>query len=231
VSIDVAREVMDQLRERGRVARGYLGVQLEEVDADLQRLLGLREARGAMVLDVVPGRAGERAGLRRYDVITALSGQRIDDGDQLVRAVAARQPGSTVVLGVVRDGLELSLRAELLDRGADDAGEGVQPEGALLEAAAGDALGLEVAELNPRQRRRVAGLGRSGVLVRDVLGVQPGLEALAHGDVILELNRKATPDLAAYREAVAALQPGEAAFVVVHRRGTTFLAKLVAEGR
>jgi serine protease Do len=184
-----------------------------------------------MVLDVVPGRAGDRAGLRRYDVITALSGQAIDDGDALVRAVAARPPGSTVTLGVVRDGRELSLDAELLDRGADDPAEHAQPQVAAVEAAGGDVLGLEVSDLNPRQRRRVAGLGRSGVFVRDVLGVQPGLEALAHGDVILELNRTSTPDLAAYRAAVDALRPGDAAFLVVHRRGTTFLAKLVAEGR
>ncbi|HET7294591.1 MAG TPA: trypsin-like peptidase domain-containing protein [Vicinamibacteria bacterium] len=231
VPIDLARDVMEQLRTRGRVARGYLGVQLEEVDPDLQRLLGLREPKGAMVLDVVPGRAGERAGLRRYDVITALSGQPIEDGDELVRAVAGKQPGSVVNLSVVRDGRELSLRAELLDRGADEGGERAGTQDASVEASAGDALGLDVAELNARQKRRISALGRTGVLVRDVLGAQPGLEALSHGDVILELNRRATPDVGSYRAAVAALKPGEPAFLVVHRRGTTFLAKLVAEGR
>ncbi|HET8646864.1 MAG TPA: trypsin-like peptidase domain-containing protein, partial [Vicinamibacteria bacterium] len=92
VPINVAREVLQQLRSRGRVTRGYLGIQLQELDPDLGRLLGLDPARGAMVLDVIPGEAADQAGLARYDVITAVSGQRIDDGDQLVRTIAARAP-------------------------------------------------------------------------------------------------------------------------------------------
>jgi serine protease Do len=229
VPINVARDVMEQLRARGRVARGYLGIQLEEVDADVQKLLGLREARGAMVLDVVPGRAGEKAGLRRYDVITGISGQRIDNGDQLVRSIAAKVPGTHVDLSVVRGGKDLTLRAEVLDRSADEPPVAVARPAA-VQPASGDALGLDVADLNPRSRRR-AGLedGRDGVLVRDVLGVQSGLDALAHGDVILELNRKPTPDVEAYRKAVSALGTEETAFLLVYRRGTTFLVKLVLE--
>ncbi len=229
VPINVAREVMEQLRARGRVARGYLGIQLEELDPDLQRMLGLKDARGAMVLDVVPGRAGERAGLRRYDVITGISGQRIDDGDQLVRTVAAKVPGSTVELSVVRAGKDLVLRAEVLDRAADEAPPASRAD-PVAEPAAGDALGLDVADLNPRLRRRAGldGDGR-GVFVRDVLGLQSGLDALAKGDVILELNRKPTPDVPSYQAALKELAAGEPAFLLVYRRGGTFLVKLVLE--
>jgi len=229
VPINVARDVMSQLRSRGRVSRGYLGIQLEEVDADLQRMLGLKEARGAMVLDVVPGRAGEKAGLRRYDVITAVSGERIENGDQLVRSVAGKVPGSAVELTIVRDSRERVLHAQLLDRSADE-GEGAAAGGAGAEPAAGDALGLDVAELNPRLRRR-AGLEEEqpGVFVRDVLGLQSGLDGLSHGDVILELNRTPTPDLAAYQLAVGRLKAGEPAFLLIWRRGATLLVKLIAE--
>jgi serine protease Do len=229
VPINVARDVMEQLRARGRVSRGYLGIQLEEVDVDLQRMLGLKEARGAMVLDVVPGRAGEQAGLRRYDVITAVSGERIESGDQLVRSVAARQPGSAVELTIVREGQERVLRAQLLDRSADESEPGAGGAPAVLPAS-GDALGLDVADLNARLRRRT-GLEekQAGVFVRDVLGLQSGLDALSHGDVVLELNRKPTPDVASYRAAVKQLAPGEPAFLLVWRRGATFLVKLIAE--
>ena len=72
--INVAREILGQLRTHGRVSRGYLGIQLQELDPDLQKLWASQSRAGAMVLDVVEGGAGEAAGLRRYDVITAVSG-------------------------------------------------------------------------------------------------------------------------------------------------------------
>jgi serine protease Do len=231
VPINVARDVMQQLRASGRVARGYLGIQLEELDADLRRLLGLEEPGGAMVLDVVPGRAGEAAGLRRYDVITSVSGRRVENGDQLVRAVAAQAPGSSVELGLVRDGKPLVLTARVLDRSADEGTSAAPSPSSVEPAGAGDALGLDVADLNPRLRRR-AGLDgpASGVFVRDVVGLQAGLDNLSHGDVVLEVNRRPTPDLAAYHEAVRGLGAGQPAFLLVFRRGTgTFLAKLVVE--
>ncbi len=229
VPINVARDVMQQLRARGRVARGYLGIQLEELDPDLGRLLRLTQPGGAMVLEVVPGRAGEQAGLRRYDVITSVSGERIENGDQLVRAVAAKAPGTSIELGLVRDGKPLTLKAQVLDRSADEETARL-PGPASVEPAAGDALGLEVADLNPRLRRRAGVDGAvSGVFVRDVVGLQAGLDNLAHGDVILELNRRPTPDLESYLKALRGIGAGEPAFLLVYRRGTTLLVKLVAE--
>jgi serine protease Do len=230
VPINVARDVMQQLRARGRVARGYLGIQLEELDDDLRRLLGLKQPGGAMVLEVVPDRAGEAAGLRRYDVITSVSGRRIENGDQLVRAVAAQAPGTSIELGLVRDGKPLVLKAQVLDRSADE-GTSPAPSPPSVGPAAGDALGLEVADLNPRLRRRAGFEGpASGVFVRDVVGLQAGLDNLSHGDVVLEVNRRPTPNLGAYRDALKGLGPGEPAFLLVYRRSVgTFLVKLVAE--
>jgi serine protease Do len=227
VPINLAREVLGQLRTRGRVSRGYLGVQLQEVEPDLQRLLGLGEARGAVVLDVAKGSAGETAGLRRYDVVTAVSGQPVADGDQLVHAIAVRSPGSQVALRLFRNGRQMTLQARLEER-VEPALEPPPPE-----PARGDALGLVVRELGRRVRRELKlPPERQGVVIHDVLGLQPGVDPLDHGDILLEVNRRPTPDLASYRKVLASLSPGERVWLLVYRPRpeSTLLVKTEVEG-
>jgi len=233
VPINVAREVLAQLRSQGRVTRGYLGIQLQDLDPDLQRLVGLPEARGAMVVDVLDRTAGQAAGLKRYDVITAVSGTPVEDGDQLVRAISNRAPGSDVVLTVRRDGQEMTLSARLEARAAEAAAHADVVELEDEPGPMGDALGLVVADLS---RQAQADLripsDRQGVVVRDVVGLAPGADTLAHGDIVVEVNRRPTPDVAAYRRAVESVPPGGPAWLFVFRprpRGT-FLAKIEVEG-
>jgi len=233
VPINVAREVLAQLRSQGRVTRGYLGIQLQDLDPDLQRLVGLLEARGAMVVDVLDRTAGQAAGLKRYDVITAVSGTPVEDGDQLVRAISNRAPGSDVVLTVRRDGQEMTLSARLEARAAEAAAHADVVELEDEPGPMGDALGLVVADLS---RQAQADLripsDRQGVVVRDVVGLAPGADTLAHGDIVVEVNRRPTPDVAAYRRAVESVPPGGPAWLFVFRprpRGT-FLAKIEVEG-
>jgi serine protease Do len=232
IPINVAREILDQLRTRGHVSRGYLGIQLQDVDPDLQKLVHLKEPRGAMVVDVQEGSAGEKAGLERYDVITGVSGKPVEDGDQLVRVIAARPPGSDVVLSVFRDGRPIQLTARLAER-AVLARPSAPPELADEAGASGDALGLMVAE---PAAEALAPFpipdDRMGVVVREVFGLSPGAETLAEGDLVVEVNRRPTRDLAAYRKTVEALKPGEAAWLFVYRPRVraAFLAKLEVEG-
>ena len=232
VPINLARSVMEQLRSRGRVSRGYLGIQLEELEPDLQKLLGLKDSHGAMVLDVLPGHAGEAAGLKRYDVIRRIDGERVEDGDFLVRSIAAKPPGSHVKLEVFRESRTLTLSAELADRAADETAPVASSEPSARPASNGDALGLVVGEATRRARREMGiPVARSGVFVSEVVGLSPGLDALAHGDIVMELNRHPTHDLDAYRKELAALRPGDVAWLFVYRARpeATFLAKLEVE--
>jgi serine protease Do len=234
VPINVARAVLVQLRERGRVERGYLGIELHELDPDLGRLLGLREPRGALVVDVVADGAAERAGLRRWDVITGVSGEQIEDGDDLVRTIAALRPGTDVRLALVRDGQPVAVAARLGERGPD--GEDARTPGAPAAptASRGDPLGLKVANLSARARLDLqVPRDRMGVVVESILGADPGTDALEEGDLVVEVNRKATPDLSSYRRVLEALRPGEAAWLYVYRprpRGS-FLTRVEVERR
>jgi serine protease Do len=230
VPINLARAVLDQLRTSGHVSRGYLGIQLHELEPDLQKLLGLKEPRGALVLEVVPGSAGQAAGLRRYDVITAVSGQPVEDGDQLVRTIAALKPGSPVSLSVFRDGSTLSLEAKLMERAPEAGPSPIKPT-ADSASVKGDALGLIVGDLGAKAKKDLPP-DRVGVVVKDVLSVDPGTDALDEGDIILEVNRKPTPNAAAYKRVVGTLPPGEAAWLYVYRPRPpgSFLTKIEVEG-
>ena len=230
VPINLARSVLSQLRETGRVSRGYLGIQLQELDPDLQRLVGLRDAQGALVLDVFSGGAGAAAGLRRYDVITGVAGRAIQDGDHLVRTIAGIRPGSTVTLSIFRDGRTIDIAARLAERASDAAvvAEARPPE----PPAPGDAFGLVVGEAGLRLKAALPP-DRVGVVIKEIVGLDPGTDDLEEGDVIVEVNRRPTPDLAAYRKVVASLTPGQPAWLFVYRPrpAGSFLTKVEVDRR
>jgi serine protease Do len=231
VPVSVARDVVSQLEKSGRVSRGYLGIQLQEMEPDLQKLIGTADTHGAVVLDVVKGAAGEAAGLRRYDVITDVGGHVVRDGDELVRMISSRAPGSAVTLTVLRDGRRVALEARL-----DERATAPHPALAATHPAShettSDPLGLDVVELSEATRREM-GIPAThvGVVVKEVQGTSPGAESLSHGDVIVEINRKPTPNRRAYERVVAGLQPHEVAWLFVYRPrpAGSFLARLDVE--
>ncbi|HSD66024.1 MAG TPA: trypsin-like peptidase domain-containing protein [Vicinamibacteria bacterium] len=234
VPANVARAVLAELRDHGRVQRGYLGIQLHDLEPDLARLIGLSEPRGALVVDVEEDEPAAKAGLRRWDVITSVSGARVDDGDALVRTIAALRPGTEVSLGVVRDGRPVTVAARLGERGADDEVAPAAATPAASPSRKGDALGLAVATLPAALRAELrVPRERLGVVIQDVLGADPGTDLLEEGDLVVEVNRRATPDLTAYRRVVGTLAPGEPAWLYVFRprQSAAFLTRIEVERR
>ncbi|XXX76843.1 Do family serine endopeptidase [Sorangium sp. So ce134] len=183
----LARAVMAQIVEHGRVIRGALGVAIQDVTPALAEALGLPpDTRGAVVSDVSEGSAAGRAGLRRGDVIVALRGEHLADGRDLRMRIAETKPGTPVELRVLRDGRSLELTATL-----DELPEPKQEAPTPAPTPSG-ALGLEIAPLSDDLRRRFEIPGDvKGALV---VGLSPGGPAaragLGPGDVILEANRK-----------------------------------------
>ena len=235
VPINVAKDILGALRTQGHVSRGYLGIQLQDLDPDLQALVGTTESRGAVVLDVLTGEAGESAGLKRYDVITEVSGKKVDDGDALVRQISNRAPGSMVALTVVRDGRPLQLQAKLAERAIADEDDEADDDAEDWEqdlSSEGDAFGLITSELSKHTQRELdIPADRRGVVVKEVVGLSPGVDVLAHGDVIVEVNRKPTPHASDYKKVLADLKDGQVAWLFVYRPRpeATFLAKVEVE--
>jgi serine protease Do len=235
VPANVARAVLAQLREQGRVRRGYLGIQLHELDPDLARMVGIPEPRGALLVDVFDGEPAAVAGLRRWDVITRVSGEAIENGDALVRTISAMGPGAEVALEVIRDGRPVRVAARLGERSQEDETSEVGPAPAAASPSRkGDALGLAVATLPAAARAELrVPRERVGVVIRDVLGADPGTDVLEEGDLVVEVNRRATPDLATYRKVVGAISAGEPAWLYVFRprQQVGFLTRIEVEKR
>ncbi len=231
---NVARAVLVQLREEGRVRRGYLGVELHELNPDLARMIGLEEPRGALVVDVPPEQAASRAGLRRWDVITAVDETLIDDGDDLVRTISALRPGTDVRLSLLRDGRLVRVSAMLGERMGETGPEPRQARPTAASGNGGDALGLVVDDLKPRARaRKRVPPDNVGVVIRSILGVDRGTDLLEEGDLIVEVNRRATPDVRAYDKVLGALPAGQSAWLYVYRPDPpgSFLTRVEVEGR
>src|SRR5262249_53314015 len=163
--------------------------------------------------------------------------QRVDDSDALVRLISARAPGSTVALSVLRDGRPLRVQARLAERGNtdDDDADSDDPEDWEADLSGeGDAFGLVTTELSrAAARERDIPADRHGVVVKAVVGLSPGIDIIAHGDVIVEVNRHATPHLGEYRKVMASLKDGDVAWLYVYRPQPegTFLAKVEVEKR
>jgi serine protease Do len=113
IPINLAKSILPQLRDRGQVVRGWLGVSIRPVTPEVAERAGLPEPRGAVVEQVVEGSPAERAGVRRGDIIASVDNQPVAGPPELTRRVAGTAPGTPVELGVVRDGRRQTIRVEL----------------------------------------------------------------------------------------------------------------------
>ena len=212
IPANMAKNVMSQLIEHGEVQRGMIGVTIQPVTSDIARSLGLAEVRGALVNSVQPGSPAEKAGVRRGDVITAVNGDTIKDGNGLRNEVSQLLPGTSARLTIVRDGKEQTLTATVgeLRQSAN------QPEEGSAEGEK-TGFGMTVDVLDREQARELGVPASSGVLVTAVQsGGRAAAAGIRAGDVIVEVDRRpvTTPD--ALR---AALQNGSRPALILVRRG------------
>lgn len=210
VPINGAAAILPQLRAQGYVARGFLGVHLRSVDGDLRRSLGLGASQGAMVQDVTPGSPAERAGLRVYDVITTFEGKDVVGEDDLMHEIAAREPGASARLGVLRDGRAIEVLVKLSERpGREESPRPLAGD----RAAAGDAglVGLSVRDLDASAFNRYQlPASTRGVLITRVEPVGGAADAeITRGSVLLEINRQPIQSTAEYARIAAGVRPGD----------------------
>jgi serine protease Do len=226
VPINQARAILPQLKGRGRVSRGYIGVMLTDVTNELQRSLGLSVNRGAMVQDLAPNSPGERAGIRPYDVITAVDSRDIWTNEELIREISARQPGSAARLHVVRDGHPRDVIVKLAERpvnGQDDREAGPtryvdvdrQDDRARTPE---QRVGFFVRDLDlPFLRRLEMPGGIHGVVVTRIDPAGPGFGTdLRRGQIIIEINRQPIASTQDFNRVVGALRPGDVMAVYLY---------------
>jgi len=210
IPVNLAKSVLTQLADSGRVVRGYLGVTVQRVTADLAKSFGLAGPRGALVASVVEGAPAARAGVKAGDVITEYDGRPVARSDELPRAVAETPIGREVPLTVVRDGKPLTLRVAI----AKLAEAGERP----AEAAGTPKLGLALQTITPSLARELGLPSRAGVLVRSVESGSPAASAgLKPGDVISEVDRRPVASVDELKNVIAKRRSGPPVLFLVHR--------------
>jgi len=192
------KAVVAQLRDHGAVTRGWIGVQIQPVTADIADSLGLKNARGALVAEPQSGSPAEKAGIKAGDVIVSVNGEAVNDARTLARRISALAPGTSVKLGVVRNGREEALTLTLgeLPRERQARANVEEKENQATDVPK---LGLSLAP---------AKNGGEGVVVTSVDPNGTAGDRFKNGDVILDVNGKLVSSPAEVRKAVSDAQAG-----------------------
>ncbi len=209
IPINMAKEIIPQLKEKGRVTRGGIGVYVQKLTPELAKSFGLEKDKGALVAEVLPGSAAEQAGIRRGDVIVKFNGKEIDEMNELPKIVAATPVGKEVEVEVIREGKPLTLKVKV-----GELKEEVAPP---IEKAQFD-LGMSVQEITPDLARQLRLKETAGVIVSDL---EPGGVAeeagLRRGDVIREINGRLISKLSDYQAALFKIKKGDIIRLLVKR--------------
>jgi len=186
IPINMAKEVVPQLEEKGRVTRGWLGVGIQEVTPGLAKSFDLKEQKGALVSQVYKGSPAEKAGIEQGDIILQFEGRDVSDSKDLPRMVASTPVGKSVTVKLLRNGKPMEREVKV--------GE-MEERQEMAKAPSQKSLGITIQNITPEIARGLGLKKDTGVVITRVEPGSPASEAgLQSGDVILEVNRTPVKD-------------------------------------
>jgi len=224
IPVNMAKGIINQLKETGKVIRGWIGVAIQTVTPDLAQSFGLTGERGALVSEVVKDGPADKAGVKSGDIIVEFDGKTIHEMNALPRVVAATPVGKKAGVKVLRDGKEMVLTVTV-DRLKEKEGEG-EGEGETA-AQVPDKLGMSVSELTGELAAHMGIAETKGVIVVDVKPDSIAEEAgIAKGDIVKEINGMKIGTVGDYEKAVAARKQGGVLRLLLRRGDSSLFAAL-----
>jgi serine protease Do len=212
IPVNMAKNVLVQLKEHGKVTRGWLGVMIQQVTPDLAENFGLERPIGALIGQVVPGSPAEKAGLKPGDVIIAYNGKEVSQMSMLPAMVANTDVGEKANLVLIRDGKKQNVTVEIGKM------EEEEPLVAGAETGTSKKLGMAVQELTPKIAESLGIEETGGVIVTDINPGSAAAEAgILRGDIILEINREKVENIAQYKKIMKAAQEKKSMLLLVKR--------------
>ncbi|MEW6185532.1 MAG: DegQ family serine endoprotease [Thermodesulfobacteriota bacterium] len=219
IPINTAKDLLPQLKEKGKVTRGWLGVMIQKVTPELAKSFNLKDESGALVGDVTPGSPADKVGIKPGDIIVEFDGKSIKEMSELPRLVAAVPVGKTVEVKVLREGKPLSFKVQVQELDDKQLASGPSPEK--------EKLGLSVREMTPELARRFRMDFEPGILVVEVLeGSLAEDGGMQEGDLIKEINRKAVRDLKTYQNLISGVKKGGNILLRIKRGGMNLFVSL-----
>ncbi|HJV36936.1 DegQ family serine endoprotease [Geomonas sp.] len=221
IPVNMAKMILTQLKETGKVTRGWLGVSIQVVTPDLAKSFGLEGEKGALVSEVTKDSPADKAGIQGGDIILEFDGHAIHEMSELPRLVAGTPVGKKVKVLLLRDGKQqtVTVTIEQLTDGSEDA-----------VALTSDKLGVKVADLTPERAQQLRMKGDRGVVITEV---QPESIAdrggLQPGDVIREINGVRINNVAEYGKAIASVKKGGYLKILLRRNNSSMFVALRPE--
>ena len=227
IPINLAKEVLPQLKDKGKVKRAWLGAVVQDVTEEIAKSFNLKTARGALVGDVVKDGPAEKAGIKRGDVIIKFNSDEIENSHELVRKAGTSEIGKKIEIVLIREGKEKTVTvtmeeypSESIEFGESEAEE----EGAGEEEAK---LGISVQELSPDIAERLGARGVKGVVISGIESGSSGEEVgLKRGDIIREINRKQINNIKEFKREIKKANLKEGILLLIQREETTFFITL-----
>ncbi len=219
IPTNTAKDVLPQLKDKGRVTRGWLGVNIQEVTPELAKSFNLSEKRGALVAEVVKDGPAEKAGIVQGDVIVEFNGKAITDSKDLPRTVAATPIGKTVTVKLWRNGGMVKKDVKIGQMQDDKTTE-------VAKAPSGKKLGIRVQTMTPDIAASLGVKNGSGVVVTDIDSAGPAAEAgIRRGDIIREMNKTPIKDAESFiRSMEQAKGDGSILFLIQRGANTIYIA-------
>jgi serine protease Do len=219
IPVNLAKNVVAQLKKSGAVTRGWLGVSIQDVPKDLAEYFDIEEHKGALVADVVAGDPADMAGIRPKDIIVEVNGQKVADSRELLRLVAGLDVGETAAVKVLRDGNLKNYQVTVAKR--TDA----RLTAKKAPVKSDSELGMEVADLSSDTARRYNVSETEGVILVGIKAGSRGENAgLQVGDVIKGVNREEVKDVDDYKRIVDDLKTGAPIAMLIKRRNRGYFA-------
>ncbi len=216
---NIAKNVTSQLREKGKVIRGWIGVTIQSVTPEIAQSFKLKEPHGALVADVVPGGPADKAGIKRGDIIVSFNGKDIKTSNDLPWLVAETPVGKIVDIKVIRSGQEKDLKIKVEEMTVRKVAE--QTQAPVLK------LGIQADNITSGLRSEFGIKDKSGVVV---IAVTPGSPAadtgIQAGDVIREINHELIRNLTDFNDAMGKTEKGKPVLLLIKRGGQTFYVSI-----
>jgi len=218
IPINMAKDIIAQLKSKGEVTRGWMGVGIQDLTPELAEYYKVKDETGVLVTQVFEGDPADKAGIKTNDIITAVNGEPVTDSRELSRRIAALGVGQKAEITIVRDGREKTVTIETAKR---------QDEQTLAskETESDDKLGLSLQSLEPEMAAR---LGyeetEKGVLVTGVEGGSKADKAgVQQGDLIKEINRKPVAGIEDFRKQLSKVKKGDPIMLLLKRGQSGFI--------
>ncbi len=225
IPINMAKDILPQLKERGKVVRGWLGVSIQSVTKDLAEILNLPDTKGALIGGLIEDSPAEKAGIVEGDVIREFNGKPIESVQELQKEVARTEVGKKVKVKIIREGKEKVLTVKVGEMPAEE-----ELQDRIDERLRGQ-LGLSVENITAEIARRYDLTDREGVLVAEVEPGSPAYRNVQPGDIIKKVNKKRVKNIDDFNKAMAKVKAGDKVLLHIRRGEYTLYVVLTAEER